>query len=411
MTEISHEDDEVATLRRENAVLQSRVTALEKTAAKLDLLYSIMPEIVIVLDADGAYLEIAPTSSFPAELAAGLIGGNVKDNFPLPLAEQLIAAIRQTLATRAPVSLGYPVLHGGEELWHTAVLHPISESTVLWFAKDMTAEQRLGRAERGLRTFEAIVESAPDGISLISPDGTFSYANQSYRALTGLGEEMVKTTIFAVHADPHATVAGALQEALAHGAWQGRMSITPRGGPELPCQVSIFRLPGEGEEGRSLAVTARDMTPFLEAERQRVELQQQVIEAQRAALRELSIPLVPLADGVIAMPLIGTLDAMRTQEVMERLLSGIVQQRVHTAILDLTGVRAVDAPVADGLLGIARAAKLLGARVILTGIGPEIAQTLVHLQSDLGGILIKGNLQAGIAHALRATGTDRGGAR
>jgi anti-anti-sigma regulatory factor len=109
---------------------------------------------------------------------------------------------------------------------------------------------------------------------------------------------------------------------------------------------------------------------------------------------------VPLADGVIAMPLIGTIDSARAHQVMEKLLTGITSLRARTAILDITGVKVVDAMVADALLQVARAAKLLGANVILTGIGPEVAQSLVQLGADLRGIVTLGTLQSGIAHAL-----------
>jgi rsbT co-antagonist protein RsbR len=125
-----------------------------------------------------------------------------------------------------------------------------------------------------------------------------------------------------------------------------------------------------------------------------------VIEAQRAALRELSTPLVPLADGVIAMPLIGTIDSVRAHEVMEKLLDGIISLRARTAILDITGVKVVDTMVADALLKVARAARLFGAHVILTGIGPDVARSLGQIGADLSGIVTLGTLQSGIAHAL-----------
>jgi anti-anti-sigma regulatory factor len=89
---------------------------------------------------------------------------------------------------------------------------------------------------------------------------------------------------------------------------------------------------------------------------------------------------------------------------MERLLEGIAKQRAHTAILDLTGVAVVDTHVAGTMLRAARAARLLGAQLILTGIGPEVAQALVHLQADMRGVVTLGDLQSGIAYALRSAG-------
>jgi anti-anti-sigma factor len=138
-----------------------------------------------------------------------------------------------------------------------------------------------------------------------------------------------------------------------------------------------------------------------QAEAERAALHEQVIDAQRAALRELSTPLIPVSDNVVIMPLIGTIDTGRAQQVMETLLEGVAHYRATLAILDITGVSVVDTQVAQALIGAAQAVKLLGAQVMLTGIQPQIAQTLVHLGVDLSGIETRGSLQSGIAYALR----------
>lgn len=144
-----------------------------------------------------------------------------------------------------------------------------------------------------------------------------------------------------------------------------------------------------------------EITERKRAAEERVALQQQVIEAQRAALRELSTPLIPLAEGVLAMPLIGTIDAARAAQILDTLLDGVSAQRARVAILDITGVRLVDAQVASALLNAARAVRLLGAHVILTGIRAEVAQALVHIGADLGDLTTRSTLQSGIASALK----------
>jgi rsbT co-antagonist protein RsbR len=127
---------------------------------------------------------------------------------------------------------------------------------------------------------------------------------------------------------------------------------------------------------------------------------QQDNDAQRNALRELSTPLIPISDEVVIMPLIGTIDSGRAQMVLETLLEGVARYQASLAILDITGVVTVDTQVAQALVGAARAVRLLGAQVMLTGIQPQIAQTLVHLGVDLSGIQTQGSLRAGIAAAL-----------
>lgn len=133
---------------------------------------------------------------------------------------------------------------------------------------------------------------------------------------------------------------------------------------------------------------------------ERVMLQAQVIEAQQATLRELGTPLIPIAKGTLAMPLVGRIDEARALQLVEVLLNGIATQQARTAILDITGVRNADAFFVDALVRAARAVSLLGAEVVLTGIGPEVAQNLVALGADLGGVVTSGTFESGIAYAL-----------
>jgi len=165
----------------------------------------------------------------------------------------------------------------------------------------------------------------------------------------------------------------------------------------------IVKFPMYGPSGRPIGVCGigTDITERRQAEAERLALQQQMIEAQRAALRELSTPLVPIAGGVLAMPLVGMIDSVRAAEIMDTLLEGIGRQQARVAILDITGVRVVDTQVANALVGVARAARLLGAEVLLTGISPAVAQTLVGLDLELGGLVTLGTLQSAIAYALR----------
>ncbi|MGK3986562.1 PAS domain-containing protein [Sorangium sp. So ce136] len=163
------------------------------------------------------------------------------------------------------------------------------------------------------------------------------------------------------------------------------------------------KFPIYNTRGAPLGVGAfiTDITELKRVEAERLAMKEQVIRAQQAAIRELSTPLVPLAPGVMAMPLVGTIDSVRAHEILETLLEGIARQSAHTAILDITGVRVVDTQVANALVSAARAARLLGARVVLTGISPAVAQTLVHLEAKLDGIITLGTLANGIAYALQ----------
>ena len=131
---------------------------------------------------------------------------------------------------------------------------------------------------------------------------------------------------------------------------------------------------------------------------------EEVIMRQQEELLELSTPVVKLWDGVLALPMIGTLDAQRTQVVMESLLQRIVETGSDIAIIDITGVPTVDTLVAQHLLKTVTAIRLMGADCIISGIRPQIAQTIVHLGLDLGGIVTKANLADALALALKRSG-------
>jgi rsbT co-antagonist protein RsbR len=130
---------------------------------------------------------------------------------------------------------------------------------------------------------------------------------------------------------------------------------------------------------------------------------EEVIIRQQQEIAELSTPVVKLWDGVLALPLIGTLDSARTQVVMENLLQTIVDQDAEIAIIDITGVPTVDTLVAQHLLKTVAAARLMGADCIISGIRPQIAQTMVHLGVELN-VTSKASLADALALALQRTG-------
>ncbi|MEV8596325.1 STAS domain-containing protein [Streptomyces sp. NPDC052012] len=126
----------------------------------------------------------------------------------------------------------------------------------------------------------------------------------------------------------------------------------------------------------------------------------ELIERQRQQLLEVATPVIALWEGVVAVPLIGTLDSARSQVVMESLLEAIVDQRARYAILDITGVPTVDSLVAQHLMKTVAAARLMGAECVVSGIRPAIAQTIVHLGIDLGTVLTHSSLADALAYTL-----------
>ena len=133
---------------------------------------------------------------------------------------------------------------------------------------------------------------------------------------------------------------------------------------------------------------------------------EEVINRQQREMMELSTPVVKLWDGILALPMIGTLDSARTQVVMENLLQKVVETGAQIAILDITGVPTVDTLVAQHLLKTVTALRLMGAEAIISGVRPQIAQTIVHLGVDLQGVTTKANLADALALALKRTGSS-----
>ena len=131
---------------------------------------------------------------------------------------------------------------------------------------------------------------------------------------------------------------------------------------------------------------------------------EELILEQNQQLLELSTPVVKLWDGVMAVPLVGTLDSARAQLVMERLLQTLVDTGSAYAIIDITGVSAVDTQVAQHLLKTVAAARLMGAECVISGIRPQIAQTVVSLGIQFGDIVTKATLSDALLHTLRRSG-------
>jgi rsbT co-antagonist protein RsbR len=284
---------------------------------------------------------------------------------------------------------GQPVAMGG-------VIRDISEQ--------LRTEEELKRQADNLRIFFALAENSPDAVLVAGRQGEVNYANRAMHTMLGY-EEAMDGVQFKQHvAAPDEQLAEIGQQIFTQGSWQGLLPYKRRDGRIIQCYASSFLIKHSADDPGVIASVVRDLTEQQRAEQERVALQEQVIVAQQAALRELSTPLIPIAEGVVAMPLIGSIDSSRAQMIVEELLSGVASNRASTAIVDITGVPVVDTQVAGALVRAAQAVELLGARVLLTGIRPEVAQTLVGIGVNLGSIITRSTLQDGITFALGQRG-------
>ena len=135
-----------------------------------------------------------------------------------------------------------------------------------------------------------------------------------------------------------------------------------------------------------------------------LEEKERTIDAQEAELRETATPITEIWDGVLTLPIIGTLDSSRTMLVMEALLNRIAKEHASAVVMDLTGVKNIDSQVSHHLIQMVRAVQLMGADAILTGIRPEIARALISLNIDMGNVTTRASLSDGLKEAFRRMG-------
>ena len=166
--------------------------------------------------------------------------------------------------------------------------------------------------------------------------------------------------------------------------------------------ASLSKIPLRDRDGNvsAILVTVEDVTDRKQAE--------ETIEKQNRAILEMSTPVVKLTNGVLMVPLVGSIDTTRAQQMTSRLLEEVVNQNARAIIMDVTGVPYIDTSVARHILQSVDAARILGAEVILTGFSPEAAQTLSQLGVDFSSLQTRGSLQAGLQIAFQIAQTSRG---
>lgn len=239
----------------------------------------------------------------------------------------------------------------------------------------------------------SLIEASLDPLVTIAPDGKITDVNAATEAATGRSRQALIGTDFCEYFTDPEKARNGYQQVFREGQVRDYpLELRRRDGGVTPVlyNASVYR----DETGAVVGVfaAARDIT-----ERKRAE---ERIRQQGREILELSTPVMQVWQGVVAVPLIGTLDSQRTQQFMERLLERIVETNSPVALVDIMGVPTIDTQTAQHLIETITAVRLLGAQVVLTGVRPAIAQTLVHLGIDLSGITTRSSLAAGLSVAL-----------
>lgn len=264
--------------------------------------------------------------------------------------------------------------------------------------------------ERALLT--ALLGSMPEQIYFKNRAGHFIRVNTKHAQMLGLThpEEAIGKTDYNFYVAAIADAARAEEDHMyATGTplvdKDEQQTLVTQSGETDIRWFSTTKAPMYDQAGECIGTVGitRDIT-----ERKRTEvvlresaMREELLRAQSLMLEELSTPLIPISANAIVMPLIGAIDSARAQRLLETMLHGVGQHHASIALLDITGVPLVDTQVANALLSAAQAVQLLGAQVVLTGIRPEVAQTLVGLGVDLTAIVTRATLQDGIAYAMQ----------
>ncbi|HEU5012409.1 MAG TPA: substrate-binding domain-containing protein [Roseiflexaceae bacterium] len=266
-------------------------------------------------------------------------------------------------------------------------------------------------AERTM--LRTIIDSLPDLIYVKDHEGRFVVANAALAHLSGLDD--AQALIGKTDHDVFPQQLASQYQSDEQHILQSGVPVFDKEEPVRDAHgeqhwLVTTKIPLRDHNGQIqwLVGRSRDITDRKHAAEERQRLQEELIVAQAAALEELSTPLIPISDSVLVMPLIGRVDSRRASQILEALLVGVQEQQANLVIVDITGVNVVDTQVGQAIIQAARAVKLLGAQVMLTGIRPEVAQTLVALGIDLADIMTHSSLQRGIAYALHKRSASSG---
>ena len=372
---------------------QAGLTALTELAAQL-------------CEASGALLWVNAASGPRLVARAGIADAEVSEQLALAAAHvhEEAPAAADGLAG-APVRASDGQVIGGLCVLGRSLRTPASllpglarqVATLLVLDRQLAAQQVREQAARASDAhLRYVISKMPVVMFVVDRDGVFTMSDGGALARLGLQPgQVVGMSAYELYRDVPSIVEN-IRNALATGETRVWMAAVG----ELTYESRVVALRDDDGAIVGLLGLASDVTERVQMEATNQRLQEEALVAQAAALAELSTPLIPISGDTMVLPLIGTVDAARVERVLQTLLEGITRSRARVAIVDVTGVTRIDAAAAASLGQVAMAARLLGAAVVLTGIGPATARALVELDVDLSGVVLRGTLESGIAWAL-----------
>jgi rsbT co-antagonist protein RsbR len=392
-------------------IVDKQETAM-RGATHTQALLNIIPDMFFRIDRSGTYLDFSAGRGLDTALPPALfLGKRVQDVTP-DVAPWAMAATEEALRTGEVQYHEFKLFAQGATIDYEARVLPSGHDEVLFLVREISkqkkTEQRLREADA---RFRALEEQSMFGI-FIAQDGEVRYANPKLAAIVGAAPEELTAgglplTLFDREDRPvmSAFLSDLEEQQVKGGTGAGiQRTFRARRKDGALVYVDIFGSNVVYDGQPAVIGLVLDVTEMRRSEEERARLQEEMMRIQEAMMIELSTPLIPISDEILVMPLIGTIDDKRAQRVMERLLHGVASYRARAVILDVTGLSAVTTETACALLRCAQAVGLLGARALMTGMRPEMAQALTTMDVELGGIVTLSTLKAGIAYALGGVG-------
>ncbi|MGK3985945.1 PAS domain-containing protein [Sorangium sp. So ce136] len=429
-------------IEAENARLRARVAELERRldeaaprpAAQasasepripFETLFDLLPMPIFVYRTDGVAVAVNETCCTWFKIDRALMVGmyNVLHD-PEAVARGFTEPFRRAAAGEVvtlPATL-YVIQQelageAGRRLWLEVTYLPLRDESgvrfVVALTRDVSAHREAEARQRQSATLlETIIDNAPLLIHARDTEGHYTVVNRELEAALGRPRSAI------LGRTPHDFVSREMAERFAAQDREALGSSAPlvlEDRVEMPDGAHVYmttKFALRDDEGKATGVCgiSADITERVRAEAQNLRLHEQMFRVREETLRSISTPLLPIAAGVLVMPLVGNMTRERADQVIEVLLHGISDQQARIALLDVTGMPEAGEEVTDALVRAARSVRLLGAEVVITGIRPSVAQALVGLEADLGGIVTKGTLERGVAYALSRRAQQRGAA-
>lgn len=436
-------NQEIADLKKEQESLQERTDELEAANEKLNkdlvgleradealkesddyfqTLLGHISEGITVIDPDGTIRYQSPSAEqifgYNADENLGKIASDFVHPDDAPAVIEALAELAEQPGTAISMQCRYRAEDDSWRLMECAARNcaddPLLQGIIVT-SRDITDVSREEEAEgRREEYYRALVENKSSDILVIDAAGAIQYESPSAelesQQLSGFGAtgqidinsfefvhpddlEMVTQNFNELLQNPGSTITGDCRVKFKDGSWH-HLEVT---------STNLLENPAVG----GIVLSRRDITDRREAETKLMESESKlkdILANLRKSHEELSTPVVQIWDHILALPLVGVLDTHRARQVMDVLLTKIMETRAQVVVIDVTGVDTMDTQVTNHLIQTAQSTRLLGAECVITGVKPEVAQAMVHIGADMAKLATKRDLQEGLKHGLNMIG-------